>query len=371
MNIYIFNWRDIQHPLSGGAELSLWEHAKYWKKKGATIFWFASSFEKAPPTDTIDGIHVIRKGSHFTVHYHAFRYFFRSKFKKTDIIIDSFHFLPFFTPLYIKHVRIFALINETARGIWFKNLSLPFSAVGYIAEPFFFLPYRKIPFITASDSAMQDVCRMGIKKANVTIVHHGFTPPPKSSIRRKEKKPTVLYLSRMTKDKGIEDAIHAVAAAKNQVKDLQFWIGGSAEKDEYAEYLKGLIKKLGMQRYTKMLGFVSEKEKFVLFSKSWLLIHPSIKEGWGLNVIEANACGTPAIAYTVSGLVDSIDNGKTGLLVGKREYRNLAKAVVTITTDHMFREDLSKNAVKWSKSFSWEKAGKTSWHVITGKNKIS
>ena len=99
MNILILNWRDIKNPLAGGAEISLFEHAKYWKSKGAEILWFTSSFKGAKEKEKIDGINIIRKGSYHTVHVHAFFRYIESA-KNTDIIIDNFHFVPFFTPFY-------------------------------------------------------------------------------------------------------------------------------------------------------------------------------------------------------------------------------------------------------------------------------
>ena len=125
MTILILNWRDIRHPLSGGAEISLHEQAKYWRDQGNKIIWFASSFNGAKNEEVIDGIKVLRKGSHFTVHIWAFLFYHWKKFDRFDIVIDSFHFLPFFTPLYISSSKIIGLINEVAGKVWFANLWYP------------------------------------------------------------------------------------------------------------------------------------------------------------------------------------------------------------------------------------------------------
>jgi hypothetical protein len=60
MKILILNWRDPMHPLAGGAERSVLEHAKYWKNMGAEITWFASAFPGSKNRDIVSGIQIIR-----------------------------------------------------------------------------------------------------------------------------------------------------------------------------------------------------------------------------------------------------------------------------------------------------------------------
>src|SRR5437763_577318 len=114
MKILILNWRDIKHPLGGGAEISLFEHAQYWKRQGAEVIWFSSIFYNARAEETIKGIKMIRKGSHYTVQLRGIFYYLTGRFGKTDIVIDCFHFLPFFTPLFIDSTKTIALIHEVA-----------------------------------------------------------------------------------------------------------------------------------------------------------------------------------------------------------------------------------------------------------------
>ncbi len=151
------------------------------------------------------------------------------------------------------------------------------------------------------------------------------------------------------------------------IPNLQFWIGGKAENASYEQYIKNFVERKGIKKITKFFGFVSEEKKYELFSRAWVLVHPSMKEGWGLNVIEANACGTVAVAYTVAGLVDSIQNNKTGLLVGEQGQNNLEKGLADILMNTKRRRMFEKNARTWSENFSWEKAGKISWEVIQRK----
>jgi glycosyltransferase involved in cell wall biosynthesis len=83
-----------------------------------------------------------------------------------------------------------------------------------------------------------------------------------------------------------------------------------------------------------------------------------------LNVLEANACGTPCIAYDVAGLRDSVRDGVTGFLVGDGDVLGLAERVVAVLGDERLRRRLSENALEYAKQFSWDKTAKEFMKVI-------
>ena len=285
-----------------------------------------------------------------------------------DVIIDCFHFIPFFTPLYIKNKTIIALINEVAGKIWFENLPFPLAYVGYKLEPLFLRLYKNKKFITGSESAKKDLIKDNIPAKNIEIIHHGFTPFENSKKFQKEVIPQLIFLGRISKDKGIEDAVRVVSLLKNDYKDIGLWIVGKSESSEYLKNVKNLISDLKLNENCNFLGFVDEKKKNELLQRAWILIHPSIKEGWGLNVIEANHVGTPAVGYNVSGLVDSIQDGKTGLLVDSN-INSLYEGVKKLIEDKKMYKMLSEKCVAWATSFNWEKAGLQSYKLITTSKK--
>jgi glycosyltransferase involved in cell wall biosynthesis len=92
-----------------------------------------------------------------------------------------------------------------------------------------------------------------------------------------------------------------------------------------------------------------------LLSQSWILVVPGVREGWGLNVIEANALGVPTVAYNVPGLKDSVKNQDTGLLVENGNIQALAENLITLLEDGNKRQTLSLNALKYAKEFNWDK----------------
>jgi glycosyltransferase involved in cell wall biosynthesis len=101
-------------------------------------------------------------------------------------------------------------------------------------------------------------------------------------------------------------------------------------------------------------GRVSSQVKYQLLSKAHAVLVPSTREGWGLVVTEANSMGTPAVAYDVPGLRDSIQDGNTGILVKNKSPADLAQSVMSLLEDKDLLSTLSGNALNLSRQFSWE-----------------
>ncbi|RJQ48316.1 MAG: glycosyltransferase family 1 protein [Gammaproteobacteria bacterium] len=368
MRILIFNWRDIKNPFSGGAEILTHEIAKYLVKRNNEVVLFTSRFEGSKAEEILDGVKIVRKGHTIvryiphSVHFLAFKEY-RKHFKgRIDLIIDEVHGFPFFTPLYAKEKKV-ALVCEVAGGLWFKLFGPFLGSAGWLVEKFYLrIIYRNIPFITISKSAKESLIKNGVNKNNIEIIPVGFSLPKQIIKEPKIKKPTLIFLGRVAKSKGIEDVVYVLEKLKH-ILDIQLWIIGKGEKN-YVKSLKKLINEFNLTDKVVFYDYVSEKQKFKLLSRAWVLVHPSKTEGWGINVIESNSVGTPAVGYNVPGLRDSIQNNKTGLLTNKNCCDDLAKATALLIEDKPMYNKLSKQAIIWSRQFEWQKAGEKIWNVI-------
>lgn len=367
MNILVLSWRDPKHPLAGGAEQVMHEHMKGWVKAKHHVTLFSSRYQGSVEKETLDGVKIIRQGNEYLgVQIAGFLHYIKNK-NVHDLVVDQFHGIPFFTPLYARK-PILAVVQETAREVWFLNylswpINLMVGLIGYISEPFIFLLYIKVTFMTGSESAKEDIIKFGIPANNVNIVPHGVVIKRLTSMPKKEDKKTIIYLGKLSKDKGIEDALKCFAILNKQ-DDYNFWIVGKAETKDYEKKIQKIVLNLGLTSKIIFWGYVTQEKKFALLAKAHLLINPSIKEGWGLVNIEANAMGTPIVAYKSQGLVDSVKHNMSGIICNNNDPENLACELVKICKDDVLYKKLSEGAVIWSKQFSWDNSKNMSLELI-------
>ncbi|KKR63121.1 hypothetical protein A2210_01740 [Candidatus Woesebacteria bacterium RIFOXYA1_FULL_40_18] len=367
MNILILSWRSLGHPSAGGAETATYEHAKAWVEAGHKVTLFTSFYKGARRKEAIGGVRVIRTGADvFGIQIAAFFWYLLGEHPKFDLVVDEFHGIPFFTPLYVR-VKKLGWIHEVAKEVWWFNpWPEPFNiipaVIGTIFERFIFMIlYRSTPFMTVSDSTKRELVIWGIPKKNITVIHNGVNLI-KVKVK-KERKKTAIFLGALTRDKGIEDALKVFSLINQSDTNWRFWIVGKGERD-YVNNLKFKIKNLKLDKKVKFWGYVDEKKKFELLTRAHVLVNPSVREGWGLVNVEANSVGTPVVGYKVAGLVDSVRNGETGILVKYGDIQSFASGVIKLSKDSLLYSRFQRNCRQWSGKFKWEKATKKSLKLI-------
>ena len=356
MRILIFNLRDAKNPSAGGAEVFTHEIAKNWVKSGNEVTLLTAGFKGAKKREEIDGVSIIRLGNMFSVYLSAKTFYKKHLKGKYDVVIDEYTCRPFLTPKFVAEPIIF-LAHELAREKYFYEVPPLLSHICYyFLEPRWINNYVDIPTVTVSNSTKQDLLGMGIK--NVNIVPEGINFKPLDKVPEKEKEPTLLFVGLLKKVNLADHAIEAFKIISKEVPSARLWVVGRGTE------LKRL-KKLAESLNITFFGYVSEEKKLELMSKAHVILVPAVKEGWGLTVTEANACGTPAIGYHVHGLRDSIRDEITGLLTDSHP-EALAETTITLFNDEELKQRLTENALKWSKSFSWDKTADEFMEIIEG-----
>ena len=123
----------------------------------------------------------------------------------------------------------------------------------------------------------------------------------------------------------------------------------------WADELHTYVEERGLTGAVTFHGHVDEQRKHALLAEAWVMLLPSVKEGWGLVVGEAGAHGTPTIAYrSAGGTTESIDHKDSGLLVEDRE--ELSRATLDLVTDEAWRTFLGEGARAKSAAFTWPAA---------------
>jgi len=331
----------------GGAEVFTREVAKRWVEGGHEVTLFTSEFPSSKREEVLDGVRVVRAGGRFGVYWSAKRSYRRFFSKEGyDVVVDEINTRPFFAPKFVKNgEKVVALIHQLAREYWFYETPFPISYVGYyFLEDRWLRNYVDVPTVTVSESTKQDLLGLGFK--NVIVVPEGLSFKPLRRVPEKEKHPVVAYVGRLRRAKRPDHAVKAFRIVKERFPDAELWVVGDGGFREDLKRMAGD----GVRFFSGLSGV----KRRALVKRAWVLVNPSVREGWGLNVVEANALGTPCVAYDVAGLRDSVRDKETGWLSEAGNVEDLADKLVLVLSDDGLREKLSSGALGFSKSFSWD-----------------
>lgn len=357
LRILMFNWRCWLNPEMGGAEVFTHEILRRWVEIGHETTLFTSRFKNCEAEEVVDGVRIVREGGRYSVYLKA-RECYRKFFSKEgyDVVIDEVNTVPFFTPKFVKNgEKIFALIHQLAREYWFYETPFPIDYLGYyFLEERWLRNYWSIPTVTVSESSRKDLVDLGFKK--VFVVGEGLNFKPLEKLDEKEHFPVIVFAGRLNKAKRPDQAIEAFKIVKSKIPDAELWIIGDG-------HFSGKLTRIAVEG-VRFLGSVSNEERRELIKKTWVLVNPSVREGFGLNVVEANALGVPCVAYDVAGLRDAVISDETGLLVKSGDVEALGEAIFQVLASDVLRVRLSEKALAYSRGFSWDKVADEFLNVI-------
>jgi len=363
MKILIVNWMDMANPMAGGAEVHLNEIFRRFVKRGDEITLVSSGFKGSSENDEYDGIRIIRTGTRETFNFTAPVVLRKLEHRENfDLIVEDINKVPLFTPLYLKKPLLVIIPHLFGTSIFHETNFLLASYVYMMERPIPYV-YKNAMFEVISESTAKDVKNRGINEQRIGIVHcgmdHGIYTV--DTTLSKFDRPTILYVGRIRRYKSVDVIIRALPEILGKIPDAKLVIVGSGNN---LQELNWLTLKLGIAGSVLFTGFVSVEEKIDWMRRSHVIVNPSPKEGWGLTNIEANACGTPAVASNADGLRDSVKDGETGLLFPYGDHKMLADRVIRILKDEELRKRLTEKAIAWAKTFTWEECAKGTMRVV-------
>ena len=357
LGILVINWRDIKNPEAGGAEVHLHEIFKRIAGMGHHVTLLASAFEGSPREETVDGIRVIRRGGKFSFNFHvpgACSALMRER--NYDVVVDDVNKIPFYTPAYIRK-PVLALAHHLFAETIFLETFFPLATYVYLSEWLIPLFYRNTRFIVVSQSTKDELVSRGLREDRIGIVYnavdHGVYRP---DFGAKSESPTIGYVGRIKKYKCIEHLLRACRIVFDGLPEARLVIAGSGD---HLDSLKSTASALGIADRTDFIGFVGEEEKVAMLQRAHVVANPSSKEGWGVTVIESNACGTPVVASNVPGLRDAVVDEETGFLVPHGDVEALAERLLLLLGDEALRRSMSEKAVEWSLRFDWDESARS------------
>jgi len=352
LRVLVFNWRDTKHVWAGGSEVYIHEISKRLVDDGNSVTLFCGNDRHSRPNETIEGVNIVRRGGFYTVYFWAILYYifkFRDKF---DVIVDSENGIPFFTPLYARK-PVIGLVHHVHQEVFRRHLIYPMAKFAQFLEgnlmPFV---YRNVQMITVSNSSKAAMEAIGFGRVRPIEVINPGVDLSKFKRMQKSKDPSVLYLGRLKPYKSVDVLIRAIKGIAQDVPNVTLTIAGSGES---RPRLEQMVHDLNLSGVVKFVGKISEETKAELLAKSWVFAQPSMIEGWGITIIEANASGTPVVASNVPGLRDSVKNPHNGFLVPWGDASKFAEKITLLIKDNDLRKDFGDFGLMWARNFRWEK----------------
>jgi glycosyltransferase involved in cell wall biosynthesis len=175
---------------------------------------------------------------------------------------------------------------------------------------------------------------------------HGPIPTLEDNIKH----PSILFLGRLEKIKGIEVLIMAIPEIRKSIPDLQVYLAGEGHEKKSIEKL---IQKLNIENSVTLLGNISGAKKFAYLKNTDLFVAPSYQETFGLSVLEAMEYGKAIVASNTGNMPYFIKDGIEGLLCEPGDCLELAKKCIYILLNQEFARNIGAKAMLKAEEYTW------------------
>jgi glycosyltransferase involved in cell wall biosynthesis len=346
VNLLITTWRDTKHPDSGGSERYVERIAVGLAANGHDVSVICPRYAGGTHDETIDGVRYLRRGGRLTIYLWALIAVLRLH---PDLVIDVQNGMPFLTKL-VTRCPVVVLVHHLHKLQWRSWFGPVLGRIGWWLESWV-APrvYRDCRYVTVSEHTKAELAGLGVAPHRVAVVPNGLDPVPYVGAGR-DPQPLLVAVSRLVPHKRIEHAVETVARLRDRWPGLRLEIIGRGPS---AEPLARLAAELGVADRVTLRGFVDERTKHEILARSWVHLCPSVKEGWGIVVMEAGAHGVPTVAYHAAGGVgESILDGETGLLADDLD--GFVAAVASLLESGLLRTVLGGCSREYVAEFEWE-----------------
>jgi glycosyltransferase involved in cell wall biosynthesis len=350
--VLFLNWRDTTHPEGGGSEVFVERVAAGLAERGRPVTLFCAAHPGAPASERVGGIRVVRRGGRLTVYLHAWWAHLTGRLGGHEVVVDVQNGVPFFSALWCRRPLV-VLVHHVHREQWRVVMPALPARVGWWVESRL-APrlYRHARYVAVSEATRRELAGLGVAPAAVSVVHNGTVPAGPAEAVARTPYPSVCVLGRLVPHKRVELALEAAARIRPHLPGLRVLVAGQGY---WEPRLREAVDRLGLQGTVELLGRVDEEAKRRLLASSWVLAMPSLKEGWGLAVLEAAANGTPTVAFRAAGGVrESVLHGTTGLLAGDQD--EFTRHLAWLLLNRHLRERLGEAARAHAARFTWPQA---------------
>jgi glycosyltransferase involved in cell wall biosynthesis len=345
--VRVLAWRDLDDPEAGGSELHMDEVLRRWAAAGLRVDARTSAVVGQPARIRRHGYFVERLGGRYQVFPQTFIRGWRRDRLEFDALVEIWNGVPFFGPLWFRGPRL-TLLHHVHGEMWKLALPEPLATFGWWVERVVApIIYRRETVSTLSVSSASDLGELlSLRQAHVTPVGVSdfFCP---GGVRSES--PLVVAVGRLVPVKQYDKLIDQFVRVRERVPNARFVIVGDG-------YLRGdLETQIAASHGTEWItlaGHVSDEELRDLYRSAWLVASHSLREGWGMSITEAAACGTPSVVVDIAGHRDAVIHLATGVLV--RPPTPLGDTIAEVLADPVRCRAMGEAALAHASEFSWD-----------------
>lgn len=362
LRVLFLNWRDTKHPEGGGSEVYVENVARSLAAAGHEVTIFCAHYDGAARQEVVDGVRFVRAGTKLSVYVEAVKHVRRKAFGDLDVIIDVQNGIPFMSRAVCGDTPVVVLVHHVHREQWPVVYDPLRSRVGWWIESQL-APrlYRDCTYVAVSEKTREELSALGVAAERIHVIHNGIEAAPGLDVEPSDY-PHIAVVGRLVPHKRVEHVLRAGAILRRRHRDLRISVVGDGW---WSQRLQAVAGALGVSDIVDFHGFVDEKTKHGVYAASWVLALPSLKEGWGIVVMEAATHAVPSVAYRqAGGVAESIVHGETGMLVDG-EVEEYAATVGALLDDAALRQGLGQQARTRAEEFTWAATAKAFAAVLS------
>lgn len=334
-------------------------------ERGHTVTVITRGDWRGTTEEELDGIRLFRVRflSTYPFHVHLHGMFVGRLFRQLE---SEFHVLNPHSPLVPvleASVPVVTTVHTPIRvDARYVELVNPLSFAIKLQAPVSYLLERRLLMMsdlvtTVSRSAADELAEYGLDPREIEAGGTGvdtslFVPPRDASIDGEGR--YVLCVGRLSYRKGFFDLVRCAKLVSARCPDVRFLVVGTGPLESN---LRKEVAREGLDDVVKLLGHVNHgrRDLIRLYQRATVYLQPSHYEGMPVTLIEAMACGRPAVATAVSGNVEVVSPQKNGVLVPPKAPEKMAEAVLQLLDDQSLRMDLGKAARRTiEERFTWD-----------------
>ncbi|ARF55194.1 glycosyltransferase family 4 protein [Streptomyces gilvosporeus] len=257
-----------------------------------------------------------------------------------DLLVEVCNGMPYLAPLWHRGPTL-CLVNHVHTDLWGMRYPRPAARLGRRLEHWALAgTHRRNLMVAVSGSTAAALHALGVDRDRIRLVHNGVEDP--GPLAPKAPEPLFVAMGRLVEYKRIDLLLRLWERVRPVTGGRLVIVGDGPERARLSALAGPDV---------TFTGRISERRKHQLLCSAWLLLHPSLVEGWGLVVMEAAARRTPAVGFDIPGLRDSVEHGVTGLLA--RGESAFAAHWCTLALSARRRETFALAAERRAARFRW------------------